>query len=95
MANMAKKYLSIQATSCSSERTFSTGGRTVSNTRTRLGTTNVHMIVYCKENMDKVKLINFKTDTLEEEHAEEETKTETEKEDEGKDQQREEIMEID
>ena len=80
MANMAKKYLSIQATSCSSERTFSTGGRTVSNTRTRLGTTNVHMIVYCKENMDKVKLINFKTDTLEEEHAEEEAEDETDEE---------------
>ena len=55
MANLAKKYLAVQATSCSSERTFSTGGRTVTNTRTRLATCNVHMIVYVKENMDKLR----------------------------------------
>ena len=61
MSNLAKKYLAVQATSCSSERTFSTGGRTVTNTRTRLATTNVHMIVYVNENMDKVQLKNFKS----------------------------------
>ena len=72
MANLAKKYLAVQATSCSSERTFSTGGRTVTNTRTRLATSNVHMIVYVKENMDKVQLKNFKSTTEEEKTAEEE-----------------------
>ena len=72
MSNLAKKYLAVQATSCSSERTFSTGGRTVTNTRTRLATSNVHMIVYVKENMDKVQLKNFKSTTEEEKNAEEE-----------------------
>ena len=72
MANLAKKYLAVQATSCSSERTFSTGGRTVTNTRTRLSTSNVHMIVYVKENIDKVQLKNFKSNTEEEKTAEEE-----------------------
>ena len=71
MANLAKKYLAIQATSCSSEKAFSTGGRTVPATRTRLKTTNVRMLVHVKENMDKVQLKNFKTNTAEEKNAEE------------------------
>ena len=80
MANLAKKYLAVQATSCSSERTFSTGGRTVTNTRTRLATTNVHMILYVKENMDKVQLKNFKSTPEEEKSAEEEAEADSEDE---------------
>ena len=50
-----KKYLSIQATSCASERIFSIGGATDSCKRSKLDPTNVHYLVYCKENMPKVK----------------------------------------
>ena len=56
LSTAAKKYLSIQATSCASERTFSTGGATVSCKRTKLDPTNVHYLVYCKENLPKIKL---------------------------------------
>ena len=80
MANLTKKYLAVQATSCSSERTFSTGGRTVTTTRTRLATTNVHMLVYVKENMDKVVLKNFKSTTEDEKTAEEEAEADSEDE---------------
>ena len=83
LAKLAKKYLAVQATSCSSERTFSTGGRTVTNSRTRLNTTNVNMMVYCKENMDKVKLrrLQIKTPEEEEEEAEKEAENDSNDED--------------
>ena len=82
LAKLAKKYLAVQATSCSSERTFSTGGRTVTNSRTRLNTTNVNMMVYCKENMDKVKLRRLEIKTKEEEEAEKEAENDSNAEDE-------------
>ena len=72
LSRAAKKYLCIQPTSCSSERTFSTGGKTVSSVRTKLDTENVHMLVYCKENMPKVKITKWKYTDVEEEDAEEE-----------------------
>ena len=56
LSKAAKKYLAIQATACASERTFSTGGATVSCKRTKLDPTNVHYLVYCKENLPKIKL---------------------------------------
>ena len=37
--------------------------------------------MFVKENMDKVKLINFKNNTLEEEHAEQEAELEMDEED--------------
>ena len=45
----AKNYLAILAMSCASERTFSTGGTTVTTQRTKLDPTKVHYLVYCKE----------------------------------------------
>lgn len=54
LAAAASELLCIQATSCSSERTFSTGGLTVTAKRNKLDTDNVHMLVYCKENLPKV-----------------------------------------
>ena len=72
LSRAAKKYLCIQPTSCSSERTFSTGGKTVSSVRTKLDTENVHMLVYCKENMSKLKITKWKYTDVEEEDAEEE-----------------------
>ncbi len=76
LSNAAKKYLAIQATSCSSERTFSTGGRTVTMTRTKLAPTNVHMIVYVKENLKKVNLRQVKTSNDIEQAAEEDAELE-------------------
>ena len=81
MAKLANKYLAVQATSCSSERTFSTGGRTVTNTRTRLAPTNVHMMIYVKENMDKVHLRRFETSTDAEKEAEEQAEQDSNDED--------------
>ena len=81
LANLAKKYLAVQATSCSSERTFSTGGRTVSMTRTRLSPTNVYMMVYVKENLAKVNLRQFQTSNEEEKQAEEDAEQESDYED--------------
>ena len=72
MSLAAKKILCIQPTSCSSERTFSTGGKTVSTYRTKLDSENVHMLVYCQENMHKVNIKKWKFTDPEEEDAEEE-----------------------
>ena len=76
LSKAAKKYLAIQATSCASERTFSTGGATVSNKRTKLDPTNVHYLVYCKENMDKVKLVRPRVEDDEEKDLEEQFENE-------------------
>jgi hypothetical protein len=54
LAKAVKKYFAIQATSCSSERTFSTGSNTVSCRRTKLDPENVHMLVFCKDNLKKI-----------------------------------------
>ena len=56
LAKVAKKYLSIQPSSCSAERVFSTCGNTVTAKRTRLNPKNVKMVVYCKENFPKVEM---------------------------------------
>ncbi len=56
LAKAARKYLCIQASSASSERVFSTAGATVTYKRTKLDTENVHMLVYCKENLPKVRI---------------------------------------
>ena len=56
--------------------------RTVSMTRTRLAPNNVHMMVYIKENMDKVTLRRLKVHTPEEEEAEKEAQNDSNDEDE-------------
>jgi hypothetical protein len=56
LCKVVKQYLCIQASSTSSERTFSTSGNTVTNKRTKLDPENVHMIVYCKENIPKINI---------------------------------------
>ena len=53
LSKVAKKYLSVQPSSCSAERVFSTWGNTVTAKRTRLNPKNVKMVVYCKENLPK------------------------------------------
>ena len=56
LAKIVKRYFCQQATSCSSERTFSIGGDTVTAKRNRLDPKNVHMLVYIKDNLQKLKL---------------------------------------
>ena len=56
LAKIVKRYFCIQSTSCSSERTFSIGEDTVTAKRNRLDPNNVHMLVYLRENLKKVKL---------------------------------------
>ena len=50
-------YLAIQAASCASEMTLSTGGATVTTQRTKLNPANVNYLVYCKQNLPKIKLV--------------------------------------
>jgi hypothetical protein len=71
LAKAAKKYLCIQASSASSERVFSAGGGIVSHKRTKLDPTNVNMLVYCKENLPKVKIFKWTCQDEEEENEEE------------------------
>ena len=56
LSRAVRKYFAVQATSCSSERTFSKAGKTVTAARTCLSTVNVNMIIYVKENLPKIKL---------------------------------------
>ena len=72
LAKCARKYLCIQASSASSERVFSTGGAIVTYKRTKLDVENVHMLVYCKENLARVKISTKVYEDEEEEEAEEE-----------------------
>ena len=69
---MVKKYFCIQSTSCSAERTFSTGGSTVTAKRNKLDPLNVNMMVYLRENMNKIKLDKLILENKEEEETEEE-----------------------
>ena len=66
LSEAEKKYLAIQAMSCASERTFSTGGATVSSKKTKLDPTNVHYLVYSKENLPKIKLVRPRLEDNEE-----------------------------
>ena len=54
LCKVVRKYFCIQATSTSSERTFSTGGAIVTPKRNKLDPVNVHMLVYLRENLGKV-----------------------------------------
>jgi hypothetical protein len=54
LAKGDKKYVAIQASSCASERTFSIGANTVTAKRTKLDPQNVHMLVFCHENLKRM-----------------------------------------
>ena len=62
----------IQSTSCSAEMTFSTGGSTVKTKRTKLDPVNLNMLVYLRENMNKIKLEKLLLENKEEEDLEKE-----------------------
>ena len=61
LSNAAKTILAIPATSSKSERVFSTGTRTVTNTRSRLTTEKAEDLIVIKENQSKVE--EFKANT--------------------------------
>ena len=67
-----KKYFCMQSTSCSAERTFSTNGSTVTTKRTKLDPLNVNMLVYLRENMNKIKIDKLVLENEEEEKLEKE-----------------------
>ena len=75
---VVKIYFCIQATSCSAERTFSTGGSTVTTKRTKLDPVNVNMLVYVRENMNKIKIEKLVLEDQEEEKLEKECNSDTE-----------------
>ena len=56
LASIVRKYMCIQASSSSSERTFSSSGNIVTPRRNKLDPENVNMLVYLKENLGKVEL---------------------------------------
>ncbi len=53
---MVKKLFTIQATSCAVERTFVTGGLTVTAKRTKLNPDNVPKTAFIHENIKKLNL---------------------------------------
>ena len=71
MSKAAKKYLAVQATPFASERTFSTSGATVITQRTKSDPTNIHYLVYCKENLPKIKIVRTRVEDEEEKDLEE------------------------
>ena len=50
---------------------FSTGGANVTTPRTIFDPTNVHYLVYCKENLPKIKLVRPRLEDEEEREMEE------------------------
>ena len=79
LSKAAKKYLAIQATSCASERpSLLVEPPTVSCKRTKLDPTNVHYLVYCKENLPKIKLTRPRLEDDEERDLEEQCQQEEE-----------------
>jgi len=59
LAQCARKYLCIPASSAPSERLFSTSGSLVTAKRNCLSPKNVEMMVYLMENLEKVKIASF------------------------------------
>ena len=51
LAKLSKKYLCMCATSCSSERQFSTSGNIVTSSRSSLKPTKVNMLVFLAQNL--------------------------------------------
>ncbi|XP_047144724.1 E3 SUMO-protein ligase ZBED1-like [Hydra vulgaris] len=57
LSEFARKYLCIAASSCSSERVFSTAGYIVSPRRSRLSQEHVDMLVFLSENLEIAKKV--------------------------------------
>uniref|UniRef100_A0A673G4Z9 BED-type domain-containing protein n=1 Tax=Sinocyclocheilus rhinocerous TaxID=307959 RepID=A0A673G4Z9_9TELE len=59
LSEFARKYLCIAASSCSSERMFSTAGYIVSPRRSRLTQEHVNMLVFLSENLEMAKKVTY------------------------------------
>jgi len=59
LAESARKYHCIPASSAPSERLFSTSGNLITQNRNSLSPKNVHMLLYLQENMRKVKVTKW------------------------------------
>lgn len=70
LCKVVKNIFSIQATSCAVERTFSTGGLTVTAKRTKLNPENVHKLVFIRENYPKLNITKLITSNAEEQELE-------------------------
>ena len=64
LAQCARKYHCIPASSAPSERLFSASGNLVSAKRSSLNTKNVDMMLYLHENINQVKLTTYDYDLL-------------------------------
>jgi hypothetical protein len=72
LAECARKYHCIPASSAPSERLFSASGNLVSQKRGSLNPKNVHMQIYLQRNMEKVKMTKFDFDLFPEAEDEDE-----------------------
>jgi len=72
LAQCARKYHCIPASSAPSERLFSSSGNLVSAKRSSLNTKNVDMMVFLHENMEKLQLTSFDYNLIPQEDQEEE-----------------------
>ena len=70
LCEVVKNIYTIQATSCAVERTFSTGGLTVTAKRTKLKPENVHKIVFIRENYKKLNITKLITSNAKEKEVE-------------------------
>ena len=70
LCEVVKNIYTIQATSCAVERTFSTGGLTVTAKRTKLNPENVHKMVFIRENFKKLHIKKLITSNAEEQEIE-------------------------
>ena len=59
LAKLARKILAIPASSATSERVFSTAGRTCTERRTSLSVANIEMLVYMKENLRELNKLDI------------------------------------
>ena len=70
LCEVVKNIYTIQATSFAVERTFSTGGLTVTAKRTKLNPENVHKMVFIRENFKKLHIKKLITSNAEEQEIE-------------------------
>ncbi len=63
LAKFAKKYLCIAASSCASERVFSTSGLICSPRRARLTEEHIDMLVFVAKNLQTVKKVQSASET--------------------------------
>jgi len=64
LAECARKYHCIPASSAPSERLFSKSGNLITQNRNSLNPKNVHMLLYLQEHLEKVKITKWDFDLM-------------------------------